>query len=275
MKISYRLMTISTLPYENHNLSFTMIVIYQNCTFFLGNHEIICHPGNVMLVKSGTFLTVKENNKNQLTKKWFLMYEFEPCFFDDYLSAQLISYPFFYSLIRSQPSEDSHYLFFDTSKKSMIHPYLKILQRECCYTSISDLKMVQCAFLLIIKNLERIQTDHLIISESSMMPDYMIGQLLSYMTTNYRTVTLSSLANTFNFHPSYLSYFFKSKVGMTFSEKLLLIKLEKAKRLLLTTNLTVQEIVDLIGFKEKSYFYKRFQQFYGLTPAKYRKEYHY
>lgn len=104
------------------------------------------------------------------------------------------------------------------------------------------------------------------------MPDYAIGSFLKYMTEHYNDVTLVSMANHFNFHPSYLSGLFKSLSGFTFSEKLLMIRLEQSKRLLLTTNLNIDTIVEMIGFREKSYFHRCFKRYYQITPSQYRKE---
>lgn len=76
------------------------------------------------------------------------------------------------------------------------------------------------------------------------------------------------------FYMSFTDYgtLFKELSGYTFTEKLLDIKLEHAKRLLVTTDITVQEIVELIGFSEKSYFYRCFKKAFAMTPNQYRKE---
>lgn len=132
-------------------------------------------------------------------------------------------------------------------------------------------KLVKCAWILFLTNLHQNHHVTLVISESTMMQDYDIGKYLRYMTENYSTVTLKSMAEQFNFHPVYFSKLFKELSGYTFTYKLLMIKLEHAKRLLITTDLSVSEIVELIGFKEKSHFYRSFRKYYQMTPNAYRK----
>jgi len=44
-----------------------------------------------------------------------------------------------------------------------------------------------------------------------------------------------------------------------------------AARLLVTTNLSVQEIIYQVGISNKSYFYREFSAKYGVTPGEYRR----
>lgn len=103
------------------------------------------------------------------------------------------------------------------------------------------------------------------------MENYDVGRWLKYMVDNYSTVSLNSMAKAFNFNPTYFSLRFKTLANDSFSNKLREIKLEKSKWLLITTDLSVQNISEIIGFKEKSYFFRIFKKRYGMTPLKYRK----
>lgn len=57
---------------------------------------------------------------------------------------------------------------------------------------------------------------------------------------------------------------------MTPSEFIRKIRLERAAHQLATTTLTVQEIMYLSGFNNKSYFYREFAKVYHVTPSEYR-----
>ena len=50
------------------------------------------------------------------------------------------------------------------------------------------------------------------------------------------------------------------------------IRLERAERLLLTTPKSIEEIAENVGYHNKGYFYKIFQEKYGMTPSRYRKQ---
>jgi two-component system response regulator YesN len=46
--------------------------------------------------------------------------------------------------------------------------------------------------------------------------------------------------------------------------------MERARELLSTTDLTVGQVSDAIGFTNDGYFYKAFKRQHGITPAEYR-----
>ena len=47
------------------------------------------------------------------------------------------------------------------------------------------------------------------------------------------------------------------------------MRIEKAKELLTSTNMTLNEISDSVGFNDYFYFLKTFKKFTGVTPGKY------
>ena len=97
------------------------------------------------------------------------------------------------------------------------------------------------------------------------------GKILKYMGDHFDECTPKDTASKFSYNPDYLSSMFKRITGTSFSEKLLYIRLEESCRLLRTSNYSIEEISSLIGFKDKSYFNRKFKEQYQLTPAKWRK----
>ena len=66
---------------------------------------------------------------------------------------------------------------------------------------------------------------------------------------------------------------FKSHTGMSPIQYRTHIKICKAQQLLRsTTEISVQEIAESLGFFDNTYFYKMFTKFTGLTPKQYRKQ---
>jgi transcriptional regulator GlxA family with amidase domain len=58
---------------------------------------------------------------------------------------------------------------------------------------------------------------------------------------------------------------------MTYLEYVQDIRLKNARMLLQSTDKTVDEVADAVGYQNKGYFYKIFLDKYGVTPAKLRK----
>ncbi|MBN2653139.1 MAG: PocR ligand-binding domain-containing protein [Spirochaetales bacterium] len=86
-------------------------------------------------------------------------------------------------------------------------------------------------------------------------------------------ISLKQVADLCHLSPSYFSKIFTRETGNNFSTYLSLLKIEWAKQLLESTNMTVLQISDELGFKESGYFIKTFKKFEGITPLIYRKYY--
>lgn len=94
-----------------------------------------------------------------------------------------------------------------------------------------------------------------------------IKQVISYIDKNYyEELSLKTLGYKYNINPSYLGQVFHKEIKEPFSDYLTRIRNEKAKYLLLNTNLKVNEISKKVGYTDTSYFYRKFKEFYGISP---------
>ncbi|MBQ8857064.1 MAG: helix-turn-helix domain-containing protein [Lachnospiraceae bacterium] len=98
------------------------------------------------------------------------------------------------------------------------------------------------------------------------------AEVCRYMEKNYRTVTIQELSKVFHFQEDYFNRLIKKRTGKTYCELLQEIRLLKAEYLLNQTAMTVSEIAEEVGYRNKGYFYKLFSKKYGMKPAEYRKQ---
>ncbi|MDF2922370.1 MAG: YesN8 [Paenibacillaceae bacterium] len=85
-------------------------------------------------------------------------------------------------------------------------------------------------------------------------------------------LSLTMLAERFNYHPSYFSELFKSKIGKTFIQYVTEIRMSQAVRLLEETALPLWDVAELTGFANASYFSSKFKRMYGISPSDYRQQ---
>lgn len=83
-------------------------------------------------------------------------------------------------------------------------------------------------------------------------------------------LSLSTLADQFSIHKSYLSSLFKRETGTTLTDFVTDRRISHAIYLLNTTNEPVQEIASSCGIPDLSYFTKIFRRKKGMTPTQYR-----
>ena len=86
-------------------------------------------------------------------------------------------------------------------------------------------------------------------------------------------VSLGVLAEEFHLNPQYISQLFKSEIGVGFLAYLTGIRMERAKKLLLTTDLPVADVAEQSGYGDYRGFTKVFKKNEGVTPSQYRRDF--
>ncbi|MDF2922349.1 MAG: hypothetical protein K0R57_1263 [Paenibacillaceae bacterium] len=99
-------------------------------------------------------------------------------------------------------------------------------------------------------------------------------ELIAYLEEHLddADINLSVLSVTFNITSSYLSKFFKEQTGENLLEYLNLRRVEKAKRLLVTTGGTIGDITEQCGFTNSNTFIRVFKKYEGITPGQFRQK---
>lgn len=86
-------------------------------------------------------------------------------------------------------------------------------------------------------------------------------------------VSLSTLAEQFHLSAQYISQLFKSEIGVNFLAYLTNIRMEQAKKLLLSTSLSIADVAEQSGYGDYRVFTKVFKKSEGITPSQYRREF--
>lgn len=95
--------------------------------------------------------------------------------------------------------------------------------------------------------------------------DFIYGHL-------HEAITMKQVAEQLHLNASYFSVLFKEQTGVTFSDYLTRIRLQKAKELLVATRLPVWEIAEKVGYQTVKYFIKVFKESEGTSPRQYRQQ---
>ena len=97
-------------------------------------------------------------------------------------------------------------------------------------------------------------------------------EISDYMKQHMKNISIRMLCEEFHFQEDYFNRLLKNRTGMTYTEYLQHLRLQKAEELLLHTRLTIDAIAAEVGYKNKGYFYKIFTERHRMTPAQFRKE---
>lgn len=98
-----------------------------------------------------------------------------------------------------------------------------------------------------------------------------VDNVLKYIQQHYKEyISLDNVADHFNTSASYLSRLIKKETSQTFNEYMNSLRIEEAKTLLESTDKSVTEIYQTIGFTNRSTFIRVFKTFTGVTPSEFR-----
>lgn len=103
--------------------------------------------------------------------------------------------------------------------------------------------------------------------------DSVLDDVLHYIRHNYAgNITLEAIAPLFGYNRSYLGKIFAEKTGQSFNSYVDLVRIERAKELLLSSNAKVYSIAEQVGYKNVDYFHIKFRKIAGQSPAQFRRE---
>ena len=97
-------------------------------------------------------------------------------------------------------------------------------------------------------------------------------QIQKLVRENRGNITLSECAQTLNYHPNYIGKIIKKEKNITFTDMVNEEKLMQAKYMLLTTEMSVAEISEILMYNNVQNFIRFFKKHIGVTPAAFRKE---
>ena len=110
------------------------------------------------------------------------------------------------------------------------------------------------------------------IGNSNTCKDTRMIEIMNYIQENYIDITLDDLAEKFFLSKPYISKYIKEKSGVTFGELVKKIRMKKARALLKSSNMTVENIALSVGYQNVEHFNRLFKKAYNMTPIQFRNE---
>lgn len=97
-----------------------------------------------------------------------------------------------------------------------------------------------------------------------------VKEMVSVIEENYgMRLGLDGFSDRFRLTPEYLSNLFAKETGMTFSNYLKKVRMEKAKELILNTDMKIYEVAYSVGYPDQKYFSKVFKEYTGVSAKQY------
>lgn len=139
---------------------------------------------------------------------------------------------------------------------------------------LTTVKLVDVCYKILLKAVELREWETEKSGEGSTPKRYM-ETAVSYIEEHLEEENLSitQVAAAIYLNPVYFGRVFKNTYQMTFKQYLLRQRMERAKRLLETTDISIGNIGDKVGIGNPSYFSQLFKNYTGKLPSEYKKDY--
>ncbi len=103
---------------------------------------------------------------------------------------------------------------------------------------------------------------------------HLINAVSDYLNLHYaEKISSQTIEQALSYHFDYLNQLFKRQRRVTIFQTLESIRIEKAKDLIKTSALSLEQIAISVGYDNESYFSKVFKKHTGIPPSQYRKQF--
>ncbi|MCD8206298.1 MAG: AraC family transcriptional regulator [Bacteroidales bacterium] len=261
------------LPAYWHSHTFVEIAALTqgSCTNYIMDQKIEMKTGDVCIIAPDTIHAISAFSDDCVLYNFILRTStFEKSFFSVLDNNDLLS-DFFRRTLYHQ--NNYAYLLFRTGgdDQELINLLQKFLQESSRNRSYKDRMLNSYINILFITLLRNHSTD--VISPDTDAPndDENTILILKYLQDHFKTTSLSEIAHFFNYSERQIQRIIKSSTGLNFSQNIKKLRLTNAVRLLESTDLTIAEISEELGYSAPQNFRHAFKQTYHMTPAQYRK----
>ncbi|MFT8748500.1 AraC family transcriptional regulator [Liquorilactobacillus nagelii] len=184
-------------------------------------------------------------------------------FLKDLRRSRIVLYDF---LLKSpiKANEKQNYLIFRTAKNYKISQIMdEMIEEYFLKKEFSD-TIIKSYLHILVTNLVR---DYQIVDQQPQSKTRRIViEILDEIDKEYNSISLQKLANKYGYNKNYLSNLFKKEVGKSFSDVVIQKKLTQAHTLIMSTSLPISKIIEAVGISNKSFFYKKYYEFYKEKP---------
>lgn len=249
---------------------FEIVYVYDgSCKQTISNNKITLSTGDLCIIPPGIKhdISVFDDTSvilNCLVKKSTL----HNIFFNFLNNANILS-TFFLNNIYSESG--NNYIIFHTGNDNEIHRGFLYTYWESINQTLYFDQMISYTLLLIFGLLIRLYERSVELPVFTKKTDVQRFALLQFIQDNYKNISLDDVAERFNYTPEYASKLIKKTTGLTFTQILQQVRIEKAQVLLHDTNMTIANIANEVGYENTEHFIRTFKNKMHMTPTEYRR----
>ena len=256
-------------PTHKHNYLEMMIVLSGSITHVIAGENITLTKGDILILNKHVSHSIKRASALDIGVNVIISDSFVESLAED------LSQTVFSELVLHNRKNvgAGMYICFGSEGNKQIENIIENLLFELTEYSADD-KILRYTTTLLFDYLSR--KSKRLLKLSSRTPDkkgLRRREILGYVQSNYKTASLTELAERTFLTAPYLSKIINDYFGKGFKELLLEERMKRAVELITRTDMPIGTVIDTVGYENESYFHKEFKKHTGMTPLKMRKQY--
>ncbi len=257
------------IPLHFHDYIEMMYVCNGQITHEIGQDAITLKKGDIIILGRSTMHSLHRAAKDDIGVNMIIAYDFYSALCNRLRSSILLSDKIF---TRMMQPDGNPYCVFHTAGIEEVENLLENILLTLFSGDRKKDALLQLEFELLTSYLASLPDVRSEVYGKERREERAVRQLNRYIETAYPRATLSEAAERLGFTPNYLCRWVKRNYGVTFKQLLTEKRFAVALELLTDSSLSVGEIIETVGYENRSYFHKEFLRRFGKTPKELRDE---
>lgn len=254
----------SPVPEHIHNF-IEISYVYNGCvTQIIDKRKVTLNQGELCLIDTDVPHSIAPTGNDDIIINILMRKEY----FRDVLLPNCFSRGIITDFILNAISETAthrQYIIFKNKEFYKIHSTIRDMLQETFFPDIGSKEAVDHYLNILFIKLVR-DFDYETNGQTGRQ-DTDILEILKYLDTHIENISLSVLAEKFNYTPNYLSTLLKKKTGKGYTDIILDKRLNNARTLLTTTDISINEAALRSGFHNPTFFYKKYKEKFHQMPS--------
>lgn len=256
-------------PKHSHNYVEMVYMCAGTTTHIInGTDRIVLNEGDLLLLNQNVTQEILPATECDIAVNFIIL----PEFFDrpfSMIEQENVLRDFLISTLSSNNTTAGSYLHFQGKDILPVENLMENMIWTLLYKKSYTNTIIQTTMGLLFMNLSQF-TEKLNQNNPNQYDQNIVISVLKYIESHYRDGSLSDISEEMNQPAYYISRLLKKHTGSNFKELLQQRKLQQAAYLLSQTPLSVESVMNAIGYDNGSYFYRKFKEKYNCSPREYR-----
>ena len=256
-------------PKHRHNYIEVIYMCKGSTVHIVDGNRVVLEEGDLLFLNQNAVQEILPAGEGDIAINFIILPQFFDTAFEMIGVDDNLLREFLVGSLR-QNSQAISYLYFHVAEVLPIQNLVENMIWSLLHNTLNRRSSNQITMGLLILHLLNYM-DKMETGEKQFEQEFVIN-VLNYIETNYQDGSLSELAELMGYDLYWMSREIKKRTGKTYKELLQTKRMNQATYMLANTKIPVSDIIQMVGYDNSSYFYRKFKERYGMSPKEFRGE---